>query len=150
MREHWQNVYRYCYSMLLNHHAAEDAAQNVFVKAVKKLPAAEYAAAWLYRAAYTTCVDALRKERRLLRIAAKEQDMGSTAHEDSYNLGLSPEMERAMLALKPRDRALVFARVVEDLEYAELAKIFRTREATLHKRFERARKVLSSELEKGA
>jgi RNA polymerase sigma-70 factor (ECF subfamily) len=145
VREYWPVMVKYCFGLLLNYHEAEDAAQDVFVKAAGKAHgAADNLRPWLYRVAYTTCMDVLRRRRLARLFLAKHATISPVAYEDIYDTGISAELVAALAQLKPRDRALMYSRVVDDLEYAELARIYKTSEATLHKRYERARKKLAA------
>lgn len=59
---------------------------------------------------------------------------------------IGPELRRALEALSPADRGLVFGRVLEGLSYEELSQIYGKSAAALRKRYERARKKLAAEL----
>jgi len=48
--------------------------------------------------------------------------------------------------LKPQDRALVYARIIEGYSYEELAAQMGTSAAVLRKRYERAKRKLASSL----
>ena len=61
-----QPIYRYCYRLLANKQDAEDAVQDILVKAYQSLhqyKRAEHFSAWLYRIAYHYCLNLLRKRR---------------------------------------------------------------------------------------
>ena len=64
VREHARLVYRVAYSVLRNHHDAEDATQEVFVRVLRnrsKLEAVKDLKAWLARIAWRVAVDRRRK-----------------------------------------------------------------------------------------
>ena len=52
-------------------------------------------------------------------------------------------LREALLALTPRERALVLGRVLEEKSYEQLAEIFQAPPATLRKRYERAKHKLA-------
>ena len=149
-------ILRYCHSILCNYHDAQDAVQTTFIKAyradstgnVSLGPGCENKfRTWLYRIAYHTCLDMLRKRQRFLRFletAAKPES--SYQMEACY---ISDELKAALLALSTQDRALVFNRIIDELEYNELSAIYETSPAALRKRYERAKKKLAKRLEGG-
>jgi len=143
-------IVKYCYNLLWNHHDAQDAAQDVFFTAMRKFSNLRETSAlgtWLYRIAYNTCMNML-KRKRLQRIFWKKEvaKVGAGTYEDEYNFGISPELYTALNALSPQDRALVYNRVVDQMEYCQLEEIYGVKAASLRKRYERARKKLEKML----
>ena len=59
---------------------------------------------------------------------------------------MSYELADALHALTPVERAIVYERAVGDTPYAELAERFGMREATVRKKYERAKKKLAAML----
>jgi len=131
VRRHHARVFALCAS-LLGPSAAEDAAQEVFLKAYERL--ADYRgdsafSTWLYRVASNLCLDVLRRERRrrsesldalteregarLERLLAEPGD-AARALEDV-------DLARRALAALPEDYRLILTlREMEGLEYKEL------------------------------
>lgn len=147
---HGRGIIKYCYSLLLDYHEAQDAAQDVFLRAAAKLGGLRDSSAvspWLYRMAYNICINILRRRKLaklfLVREAAKAKD---SSHTDSYDLGISPEIKAALSTLHPRDRALVYSRAVDEMEYSQLEAVYGAKASALRKRYERARKKLEQEL----
>ena len=135
-------IVNYCFGLLLNREDAQDAAQEVFLKASVKLvdfSNTAGVAAWLYRVAYTICIDVLRR-RKLNRLFMLREQSKCQAEdsEDTYDFGLSPALQAALSALNPKDRALVYSRAVEEMEYGQLEAIYGAKSAALRKRYERA------------
>jgi RNA polymerase sigma-70 factor (ECF subfamily) len=143
-------ILRYCHATLCDYHEAQDAAQMVFIKAHAKqghFKPGTNLSAWLYKIAYNTCMDILRKNRRRANLAASlEARAKDSVYEDA---GMSPKLEAALLALKPADRALIFSRAIDEKDYAELAQIYGATPAALRKRYERAKKKLATILNEG-
>jgi len=141
---HGTAILRYCHGILCNYHDAQDAVQLTFIKAHR----AGFArgdiplAAWLYRIAYNTCIDILRKRRRFFSLFTKFE--GSYEIEDNY---INEDLAAALRCLSARDRALVFNRVIDGMSYEELSDIYKASPAALRKRYERARRVLAARLE---
>jgi RNA polymerase sigma-70 factor (ECF subfamily) len=142
-------LFKYCAGILCVYYDAQDAVQETFIKAHFK--AASYREdsnylGWLYRIAYNTCISMLRKKRFLL--LGKKDDVsgrerGFVVNEDNF---LSANLSAALKKLKPKDRALLFSRALDDLDYFQLEAIYGEKAATLRKRFERAKKTLAKEL----
>jgi RNA polymerase sigma-70 factor (ECF subfamily) len=144
-------IAKYCYGLLLDYHEAHDAAQDVFIKAaakLKKFTDDNHVKHWLYRTAYTTCIDILRRRKLARLFLSREKTIQPISYEDAYNLGISSELQAALDTLSPRDRALVYSRAVLGMEYAELEAIYGTKAPALRKRYERARKKLEDYLTK--
>ena len=118
---------------------AEDAAQEAYLRLwhnLGRLPNEAAANAFLYKTAYRICVDLLRARKRF------REPERSPAQSDS----LSDDMIAALLKLSPADRAVVYSRVVEEEDYAEIAARFGKSEAWARKRFSLARKKLRAAL----
>ena len=133
---------KYCYGLLCHYHDAQDAMQETFAKAYARRGSFRgdaSAVTWLYKIAYNTCLSMLRRRRFF----------GGTVREESAEMPdpfIGGALTRALAALNPKERALVYARAVEDIEYEQLEMIHGTRAATLRKRYERARKKLQKSL----
>ena len=133
-----QALLRYCHHILCDYHEAQDAVQITFCKAYthrRRFRPGTNLSAWLYRLAYTTCVDLLRRRRRELFIPPP-----APAEDPDY---IGPELRRALLTLTAEERALVFGRVIEERSYEELSQMLGKSAATLRKRYERTRGKLA-------
>jgi len=139
--EFGQPILRYCHALLCDYHEAQDAVQIVFLKAYEKQDAfdGKNLSAWLYRIAYTTCMDILRQQKK-----QKSMENGlQEQQKQQKDSGMSPRLEEALQKLKPTERALVYSRAVDEISYEELAKIYDTSAPTLRKRYERAKNKLA-------
>ncbi|MEH6942261.1 RNA polymerase sigma factor [Bacillus sp. JJ722] len=140
IEQYGQPLLRYCHNILCDYYEAQDAVQITFIKAYKKrksFTSGTSLSAWLYRIAYTTCIDTLRKKKLLLIRHSYKNDDSTFMNED---------LKAALSTLSPQDRALVFSRVIDEKNYTELEEIYRIPASTLRKRFERAKKKLANEL----
>ena len=149
IQTHGSDITKYCYNLLWDYHEAHDAAQEVFIKIMSRLDSFEEVGLikpWLYRVAYTTCIDILRRRKLARLFVAKESGLRDGVHLDSYNLGISQRLKDALSQLSVKDRALVYNRAVAQMEYSELESIYDAKSATLRKRYERARKKLEKYL----
>ncbi len=130
---------RYCHHMLCDYHEAQDALQITFIKAYNKrstFKKDKTLSPWLYRIAYTTCVDLLRKKKLRCLLPQKQA-------QTNY---MSEEVQEALLTLNGTDRSLVYSRVMENQSYEALAKIHGKSAAALRKRYERAKRKLAKAL----
>jgi RNA polymerase sigma-70 factor (ECF subfamily) len=130
---------KYCYGLLCNYHDAQDAMQETFCKAYARRGGFKGQASivtWLYKIAYNTCLSMLRKRRFFL---AKRTDEAMANMPDPF---IGGALAKALAVLSPKERALVYSRAVEDIDYDQLEIIHGVRAATLRKRYERARKKL--------
>ena len=148
--QHRNGIVKYCYSLLLDYHEAQDAAQDVALVAVKKAKSLRDVSAvnaWLYRIAYNLCMNKIRRKKLFNLFLQKETVvLNPPIHEDCYNFGVSPALVAALETLSHKDRALVYHRAVDGLEYIQLEAIYNIKAATLRKRYERARKKLENTL----
>jgi RNA polymerase sigma-70 factor (ECF subfamily) len=118
-------VYTLAFNTLGSHVDAEDAAQEVFLRAYRKLPGFRGASAfstWLFRLAVNTIIDYQRRERRApVPVEVPER----AAHADSEPLqrvGYGHLMS-ALAELPPDYRVPVVLRDVYGLEYKEIARV---------------------------
>ena len=78
-----QPLLRYCHNILCDYYEAQDVVQITFMKAYKKrrkFKSGTSLSAWLYRIAYTSCMDSLRKK-KLLFFKLPQKDNDSIVYE---------------------------------------------------------------------
>lgn len=104
---------------------AEDLAQEVFLDFHRKhSPLADYAPAWLYRAATHAALNSIRSARRRLRreqLSASSEPSTEPGPEDVVERKAERERVRQALARLPRKSAAVLALRSSGLTYAETA-----------------------------
>ena len=132
VRRHQDRVRRFCLSMLGRLSAADDAAQDVFVKAFERLPAFRGDSAfstWIHRIAANHCLDLLRGEARRKTDswdAMLEADGGRIealfSETPRHKLEDADLIGRVLAQLPPRYRAVLTLREVQGLNYQEIAK----------------------------
>ena len=147
MKVYGQPLLRYCHNILCDYFEAQDAVQMTFIKAYDnrgRFKKGSSLSAWLYRIAYTTCMDLIKKKKWLSFLPninfADEEARG----QDPGFIG--EDLIEALLKLSPHERALVFNRVIDEKSYAKLEEIYGISSPTLRKRYERARKNLCKAL----
>jgi len=158
--EHYQTaVFNLAYRMLGEPQEAEDAAQEVFLRAYANLsrydPERSFKT-WLLSIASNHCIDRLRK-RRLTWLSIEEEE-GASAHpslvsmtpgpEDAYlEQERSADMQALLAQLPPDYRLVVVLRYWYDMSYAEIADALQTSESAIKSRLFRARQTLAGLLE---
>ncbi len=147
-------IYNLCRHMLGNAHDAEDAAQDVFLKAYKALPKFQPDASlytWLYRIAVNTCIDYRRKPLFASLFNRFEDGVDVMIDRPSYEP--SPELLydlkqagralwRSLARISPKLRAAIVLKEVEGLSYEEIAKVLDISLGTVKSRISRAREEL--------
>ena len=138
---HGAGLLRYCHSILLDYHEAQDVVQSTFIKAYSKIISnvSEIHGAWLYRTAYAACIDIIRRKKLQNLFFLKNSEQEATTTPEYF---ISDNVNSILSQLPPKDRALVFSRAVEGLDYNELVTVYGTNAATLRKRYERAKNKL--------
>lgn len=141
-----ERLLRYSTSILCDYHEAEDVVQECFISAYKNRRNfdGEYLSSWLYKITYNMSLNKIKKRRILYfsHVFSKE------TYEMNDGYSLSDKTLRALRKLKPQDRALVHGRVMEERTYKDLSFEMGISEATLRKRYERAKNELVEELKK--
>lgn len=154
VKRYQDRIYNLCLYMLKNRQNAQEAAQDVFVKAYRNLKNFQPHSSlytWLYRIATNTSIDYLRKS-------------PPTSVDDSALTGLmsgnpSPErcmeereatvmVQNALQELSPELRATIVLREMEGLTYTEIAAVLHISVGTVKSRVARARESLRRLLRK--
>lgn len=135
-------LFRYCYHTLCDYHAAEDVTQTALMKAYRgreTFSGDSSLSTWLYRIAYTCCIDELRRRRPTLPLFAARDVPAYAEEADEFG----QEVMEAMGRLTPLERTVVYARIAEEKSYREIAEISGESELALRKRYERAKRKLA-------
>ncbi|MFQ6046416.1 MAG: RNA polymerase sigma factor [Gemmatimonadales bacterium] len=128
--------------------AAQDVAQEVFVKAFRAAHSFREDArlpTWLYRIVANTCMDELRRRRRLLFFGdVPERLHPSVAPTEPREV--HPDVAVAVGRLTPKLRIAVLLRYFDDLSYDEIAAALGVTTGTVASRLNRAHAFLAREL----
>ena len=132
---------------------AEDLVQQTFIRLYnyrqRYRPSAKFTT-FLYLLARQVWVDELRRRgrRRRLQEQAREQaELAAGAASAPADAGLSDELQQALERLAPRHRAVVVMGVLQELEYAEIARILKIPVGTVKSRMFNALRELRRYLE---
>ena len=140
--------------MLRNAEDAEDAAQDVFLKAYQALPKFQPDASlytWLYRIATNTCIDF--KKKPVFASLFGDSGEGEKLIHDRATDAPSPEklyqsqqighaLEGCLGILSPKLRAIIILKEIEELPYEDIAKALEISMGTVKSRIARAREEL--------
>jgi RNA polymerase sigma-70 factor (ECF subfamily) len=156
VEEHQTHVYNLCYRMLGEPEAAEDAAQETFLRAYQNLHRYDRNrpfATWLLSIGAHYCIDRLRR-RKLSVFSIDEENEDGTSFEVRDAASPDPEAEsvkredRARLHvllkdLDPTDRAAIIMRYWYDASEIEIAEALNLTVSAVKSRLHRARRALA-------
>jgi RNA polymerase sigma-70 factor (ECF subfamily) len=152
--EHKDRVHSYARSILRDPEDAKDVAQECLVRLWRHRERVEPGAGcknWLLRSAHNLCIDRLR--RRSSRLEAPHEDEpvelpdGRPSPERmAVSVEVGGRLERALMELDHRDRAIVLLREVEGLSYEEIAGTLGLKLGTLKATLHRTREKLRASL----
>ncbi|UCG57671.1 MAG: sigma-70 family RNA polymerase sigma factor [Phycisphaerales bacterium] len=132
-------------SILLDHHLAEDAAQEALAEAcrgLKRLRRPESFGSWLGSICRNVAKDMLRqlpKQRNLGRDPPRQEP----ACEADYRAAALTE---AVQQLPPHQREVIFMRFYNEMSYRQMAKVLGSTEQTIDGRLRRAKKSIAAYL----
>jgi len=146
-------VFSMAMNFIRNREAADDAAQEVFLKAYLALPKfhlkSEFGT-WLYRIAINHIKDILRKRGRAKEVSLEEVREISVADENALE---KTEMERetearkglvqkSVQGLPEKYRTILTLRDIQGLPYDEISRVLHLSPGTVDSRLHRARRML--------
>jgi RNA polymerase sigma-70 factor, ECF subfamily len=161
--DHSRMVFRIAYSILRNHHDAEDAAQECFLRVWKqkdRLSEVSNPKTWLARIAWTTALDKRRSSRAMISLSvvslSDEQsgaelaqsipDVAVAADQQLASAQMQQMLERLIAGLPEDLRSTLELSTVQELNSAEIAEVMKIPEGSVRTRLFRARKQLKEKL----
>lgn len=156
VEEHQTHVYNLCYRMLGEPEAAEDAAQETFLRAYQNLHRYDQSrsfATWLLSIGAHYCIDRLRR-RKLAVFSVDEENDDGTSFEIADASSPDPEVETVkheerdrlhtlLKDLDDTDRAAVIMRYWYDFSEIEIAEALKLTVSAVKSRLHRARRALA-------
>jgi RNA polymerase sigma-70 factor (ECF subfamily) len=157
VRKYQSKVFSMAISFIRNREAADDAAQEVFLKAYLALPKfhlkSEFGT-WLYRIAINHIKDVLRKRGRAKEVSLEDVREISAADENAME---KAEMERKtegrrslirgfVQGLPEKYRIILTLRDIEGLPYEQISQVLHLSPGTVDSRLHRARRMLRNKL----
>ena len=152
---HQKKVYNLCLRMSANPDDALDLSQEAFLRAWRSLGQDQVEASfstWLFRLTSNICIDFLRRKKRRQETSLTESyddsdegaelsvpDAQPGPEQQAITNETKIELARAMEQLSPEHREILQLRVIEDLQYEQIADILGVRVGTVKSRLARAR-----------
>jgi RNA polymerase sigma-70 factor (ECF subfamily) len=156
--DHSLMVFRIAFSILRNHHDAEDAAQECFLRVWKhkdRLHKVNNAKTWLARIAWTTALDKRRAGRAMVSLSEEQlgtelmqslSDSTPAADEQLAGTEMQQMLERLIAGLPEELRHPLELSTVQELNSAEIAEVMKIPEGSVRTRLFRARKQLKEKV----
>jgi len=143
-----RQIFVYCYYLLKSQEEAEDAAQDIFIKGLEHIDRYSHTvslSAWLYKIAHNHCVDLIKKRNK------NHQSLMAykTNREQEKYHGYTDMIHDLLEHLHVEERQILLLRSLEGYSYEEIAAIMDLKPATLRKQYERLRKKLIKQMNKG-
>lgn len=160
VRRHHAKIIGLCMSVLGDVGAAEDAAQEAFLKAFKNIQSFRGEAqfgTWMYRIAYRVSIDFIRsrKRHRAESLEGLAEKAGDQIFVNPASLTNAPDVlgdkelvKRMLGELREEDRTLLLLREEQGLSYVELMKTLKCSMDAVKGRLKRARKDLKEKAQK--
>jgi RNA polymerase sigma-70 factor (ECF subfamily) len=156
VRDYAQLVYRIAHSVLRNHHDAEDATQETFMRAMRyrrKLEGVRDPKMWLARIASRVAVSRTKRrpevsidEETASTTVAKLRSQLTSAEEFTLGQEMNELLEGLIAALPEPLRDPLTLSMVQELAPCEIAEMLGASEASVRSRIFRARQILKEKL----
>jgi len=161
VRRYQASVFNVCYRLLGERGAAEDLAQEAFIRAYERLATFDVDRAfgpWMRRVAANVCLNHLERAGQAGVAFDDERDRDAATEAASAVGSIDPSiaiereqaadaLRRAILALAPQYRAVIELRHFQNLSYAEIAAELRIPISDVKSHLFRARKLLAHRLQ---
>jgi len=157
VKRYERKVFHLAYGFVQDRAAADDLAQEVFIKAYFALPkfhAKSEFGTWLYRIAVNHVKDHLRKVARKKEVSLEEIGdlpfVGADEVREREEMAVQDERKKVILrvlqALPEKYRTILTLRDVQGLSYEEVAGMLAISRGTVDSRLHRARKLLRKKM----
>jgi len=148
VQEYQKQLFVYCWRLLGSRQEAEDAVQDVLVKAFEKIcmyrPSVSFSS-WLYKMAYHHCLNSIRRrklQRKLsLGLFIKDTAADSAAQVMDRQLFSEP-LSKALEQLTVEERNVLVLRIFEEKPFAEIGEIMNKSPEAVKKKYGRTKSKL--------
>lgn len=145
-------IYNLCVKMIRNNEAAEEAAQDSFLKAYKhldKFKGDSKFSTWLYKVTYNTCLDALKKSKKEKQVIPVDSFKPNEIRIDDNFIHYLDENEEQQsiqrcIALLPSDESIIITLFYfEEMSLEEISKVIDLKPNHVKVKLHRIRKKLA-------
>jgi RNA polymerase sigma-70 factor (ECF subfamily) len=143
------SIYYLCRRMTGTHQAADDVAQETFIKAYFALSSFKEGLSfysWLRRIAVNSCLNYLKAEKREEPLGDRDPAVAASPLNELQEKEVEQRLLHALEALPPDQKAVLILRGLEDQSYREIAEALQISEGTVMSRLSRARDKLKAAL----
>ena len=146
-------VFTLAVQMVKHQEEAEEVSQDTFIKVFKSLRSYKgdsKFSTWIYRVAYNTCLDRIKKNKRKQQTYTIDEMTENQIQETENALDLMEQEEkqqavaRCMESLNPDDRALMTLFYFEELSLEEIGKVLNLKPNNVKVKLFRSRKRLAT------
>lgn len=143
-----EKLLRYATAILCDYHRAEEVVQDVFISAYEKRTSfdGKNISAWLYKITYNKCINQLKKP-SLIFFHKLPEKIANDVFDKDKETDFSSEVLEALQKLKPDERALIYARIIERHSFAEISERTSKSVVNLRKQYERAKNKMAKLLD---
>ena len=130
MDKYQEKVYSVIRRMVIDHDAADDTAQETFVKVWKNIESFKGDSklyTWIYRIATNEALNYLRKKKRrfFIPIGDVEHELSSSLDTDIYYSGdeIQLKLQKALLKLPEKQRLVFNMKYFEEMKFKDIAEV---------------------------
>lgn len=151
-RDNYEPLTRYAFSIIKNQEEAEDVVQKLFVKFWEKRNEMENVndfRAYLYRSVYNTCLNEIKRLKRMQSFSANgEVDVASSDKASYAVLGgeLEAQIENAVSSLPEKCQEVFRLSRFEELSYKEISEKLNISVKTVENHIVKALRIMREEL----
>ena len=150
VERHQQAIFRFAFGLLGDREEAQDVAQEAFLSAYMHLSSYDASRAtfstWLFTIARNRCINRLKRKRAAVLPTANAVEAPAVADPVSRQ-ELSLQLDKALATLPVEQRSAFVLAEIEELPYAEIARIEQATLGTIKSRIHRAKQRLQALLE---
>lgn len=141
-KEYWPKVYRQCMGYMNDHDAANDLAQETFIKIWQQLPKFRNDSSistWIFRIAVNTCLRQLEKDKKM-----PTSDFPQEISEEAPT-NIEPQVQFLYQCISelPEIERIIITLELEDLKQKEIAKIVGLSESNVRVKIHRIKEKLT-------
>lgn len=149
MDKYQEKVYWVIRRMVIEHEAADDVAQETFVKVWKNIESFKGDSklyTWIYRIATNEALNHLRKKKRrfFLPIGDVEHELRSSLDADVYYTGddIQLKLQKALLKLPEKQRLVFNMKYFEEMKFKDIAEVMEVSVGSLKAQYHHAVKKI--------